>query len=255
MDITGSMNTMRTLGSTNTLRKWAVRGAFVGVAAFVVWDLVMKYLEGPTIQFFFPRLYVWLFLGFMGFLVWTTIKALGQWRWRLAFGLVVALGAIFTMRGTSDSFPFLAPGQEITVEGRASQVKPISVGVFGLEVRPGALDNWIDARVDWMVEEWRSYFQTAKNALLKMLGPPGEGITRNALVAIHRVGDANRMEGKRVQNRADRFRRPYIYRAVRPMGQCHAHHGCSGHCHRHVGSGVHPRWASLWPRATDFRAR
>ena len=177
MDITRSNSTVRTLSSTATLRRWGVRGIFVVLAAFVVWDLTMKYMDGPTMVHFFPRLYVWLFLGLMGLLVWSTLKVLGHWRWRLAFGLVIALAAIFVIRGTSDSFPFLAPGQETTFydsnaeKERTVPVKPVSVSIFGVEVRPGALDNKMDDGVKWAVKHWRSYFQTLRNGLLKALVP------------------------------------------------------------------------------------
>ena len=176
MDITRSMSTVRTLGSTTSLRKWGFRGTFVLVAAFVIWDLTMKYMDGPTMVNFFPRLYLYIFLGSMGLLVWSTMKFLGHWRWRLAFGLVVALAAIFTIRGTSDSFPFFAPGQEITVEGRSTEVKSVSLNVFGLSIRPGALDNRMDDGVKWAVRHWRSYTQTLKNGLLKALVPLEKGL-------------------------------------------------------------------------------
>lgn len=182
MDITSSKNTLRTLSSTGTAWQWGVRGTFALVAAYVILDLAMKFTDGPTMEFFFPRFYLWLFLAFMGMLVWSTFKALDNWKWQLAFGLAVVLAATLTVIGPSDSFPFLAPGQETTIydpvadKDRVVPIKPLSVGVFGFEVRPGALDNWIDARVDWMVGEWRGYIQTVRNVLLKALVPLEKGL-------------------------------------------------------------------------------
>ena len=184
MDITRSMSTVRTWSSGITLWQWGVRGTFVLVAAFVIWDLAMKFMDGPTMNFFFPRLYLWLFLGFMGMLVWSTVKALNSWRWRLAFGLLVALVATLVVIGPKDSFPFVAPGQEVTFydenadKERTIPLKPISltVPVLGVKIRPGALDNWIDDRVEWMVEEWRGYFQSLRNGLLKALVPLEKGL-------------------------------------------------------------------------------
>ena len=176
MDIPRSMSTVRTWGNASSLRQWALRGAFIVVAAFLIWDLRMKFMDGPTMEHFFPRLYMWLFLGFMGFLLWNTMKALNRWTWRLALGVVVLLAATIATVGPTDSFPFRAPSQEITVEGRNVFVKPLSVNVLGLEVRPGALDNWIDARVKWMVVEWRGYFQSFRNVLNKALVPLEKGL-------------------------------------------------------------------------------
>ena len=182
MDITRSMSTVRTWSNGSSLWQWGVRGVFVAVAAFVIWDLAMKFMDGPTMTSFFPRLFLWIFLGFMGMLVWSTFKALSDLRWRLAFGLVVALGATLAIIGPSDSFPFRAPGQEVIVydanadKDRIVAIKPISANVLGLEVRPGALDNWIDARVDWMVREWRGHIQTVRNGLLKIMVPLEKGL-------------------------------------------------------------------------------
>jgi ABC-type proline/glycine betaine transport system permease subunit len=132
--------------------------------------------------FFFPRLFLWLFIGSMGLLVWSTFRALGSLRWKLIFVLAVVLVAALAAIGPTDSFPFRAPGQEVTYydasadKERILPIKPLSLNVLGLEVRPGALDNWIDARVDWMVKEWRSYFQSLRNGLLKALVPLEKGL-------------------------------------------------------------------------------
>ena len=184
MDITRSMSIVRTLSNGITLWQWGVRGTFVVVAAFVIWDLAMKFTDGPTMNFFFPRLYLWLFLGFMGMLVWSTVKTLNNWSWRLAFGLLVALFATLAIAGPKDSFPFVAPGQDVTYydenaeKDRTVPLKPISIDVLGREIRPGALDNWIDDQVHWMVQEWRSHFQSLRNGLLKALVPLEKGLQK-----------------------------------------------------------------------------
>ena len=184
MDIIRSMSTVRIWRSGSTLWQLGVRWTFIVVAAFVIWDLAMKFTDGPTMNFFFPRLYLWLFLGFMGMLVWSTVKALNNWMWRLAFGLLVALIATLTITGPKDSFPFVAPGQEVTFydenaeKDRTIPLKPLSFNVLGREVRPGALDNWIDDKVSWMVQKWRSDFQSLRNGLLKALVPLEKGLQK-----------------------------------------------------------------------------
>ena len=47
-----------------------VRGPFVLVAAFVIWDLVMKFMYGPTENFFFPRLPP----GVAGFIIYNWVQ-------------------------------------------------------------------------------------------------------------------------------------------------------------------------------------
>jgi glycine betaine/proline transport system permease protein len=176
VDITHSVSGVRTWSSSSSLRQWVRRGIIAGMAAFIIWDLVMRFMDGPTITFFFPRLFLWVFLGCMAILVWSTFKTLHDLRWKLAFVLLVALGATIILVGPTDSFPFRAPGQDVTVNERTKPLKPISANVLGFEVRPASLDNWIDAKVAWMVAEWRSYFQTLRNGLNKGLVPLEKGL-------------------------------------------------------------------------------
>ncbi len=176
MDITHSVSAVRTWTSSSSLRQWVWRGIIAVMAAFIIWDLVMRFMDGPTITFFFPRLFLWLFIGCMGILVWSTFKALHDLRWKLAFVLLVALGTTIILVGPTDSFPFRAPGQDVTVNERTKPLKPISANVLGLEIRPASLDNWIDAKVAWMVAEWRGHFQTLRNSLLKALVPLEKGL-------------------------------------------------------------------------------
>ena len=170
MDIPRSMDTLRTWGSTwgpmEALRRRGWQLAFAVLAAFVVWDLVMEYVrgdEGERERDFFYQLFFWLFIGIAGLLVWSTLKALRTWWWRLAFALVVALAVILAQRGAATEFSSIYQ----LLPGAGEE----SVHITGLHIHPASLDNWMDARVAWMVEHWRSYFQDFKGGLLNVLVP------------------------------------------------------------------------------------
>ena len=175
MDIPRSMSTVRAWSGTAPMRQWGLRFGFAVVAAFLIWDL-WNHMVGPTITTFFPRLFLWLFVVLMSTIVWHTLKSLASWPWRLAIGLTAALFTLVAVMGPSNTFPFRAPGQEVQVNEQQTLVKPISVHVLGLEVRPGGLDNWIDDRVKWMVEEWRPFFQSVRNGMNKILVPLEKGL-------------------------------------------------------------------------------
>ena len=175
MDIPRSMSTVRTWSGAAPMRQWGLRFGFAVVAAFLIWDL-WNHMVGPTITTFFPRLFLWLFVVLMSTIVWHTLKSLASWPWRLAIGLTAALFTLVAVMGPSNTFPFRAPGQEVQVNEQETLVKPISVHVLGLEVRPGGLDNWIDDRVKWMVEEWRPFFQSVRNGMNKILVPLEKGL-------------------------------------------------------------------------------
>ena len=175
MDIPRSMSTVRTWRGTAPLRQWGIRMGFAVVAAFLFWDL-MNHMDGPTITTFFPRLFLWLFIGIMSAIVWHTLKSLDSWPWRIAIGLTAALFTLVAISGPTNYFPFRAPGQEVVVNNQDTLVRPISVNVLGLEIRPGGLDNWIDDRVAWMVEEWRPFFQSVRNGMNKILVPLERGL-------------------------------------------------------------------------------
>ena len=175
MDIPRSMSTVRAWSGTAPMRQWGLRFGFAVVAAFLIWDL-WNHMVGPTITTFFPRLFLWLFVVLMSTIVWHTLKSLASWPWRLAIGLTAALFTLVAVMGPSNTFPFRAPGQEVQVNEQETLVKPISVHVLGLEVRPGGLDNWIDDRVKWMVEEWRPFFQSVRNGMNKILVPLEKGL-------------------------------------------------------------------------------
>ena len=173
MDIPRSMDAVRIVGGTENLRKWGVRVAVVLLAAFIVWDLTVQYMEGPTMKFFFPRLYLWLFWGLVGFLAWSTLRAIKVPLWRLAAVTVLGVGAVLAVVGTPDSFPFFGPGQDLhVVEGqRVRQVDNLEFHVFGTEVRPGALDSRVDDVVLWMKQHWQTFFRGISNSLLKIMVP------------------------------------------------------------------------------------
>jgi glycine betaine/proline transport system permease protein len=89
---------------------------------------------------------------------------------------VVMLFTLLAIMGPADSFPFRAPGQEVQVNDREVIVKPLSVNLLGMEIRPGGLDNWLDDRVDWMVAEWRDFFQSIRSGINKILVPLERGL-------------------------------------------------------------------------------
>ena len=135
MDIVGN-------GALDAIRRRAIPILGAVVLAVVLWDLA-NHREGPTIQVFFPRLYMWLFGAFAVALVWGTLKAIRAPIWRLAVAGVLLAMAVLAVVGTPDSFPFYAPGQDLhVIEGqRVRQVDDLKFNVIGTEVRPGGLDN------------------------------------------------------------------------------------------------------------------
>ncbi len=175
MDAPRSIAQVREWSGLAPLRQWAIRFGLAAAAAYIIWDL-WTHMDGPTITTFFPRFFLWLFIVVMGTIVWHTLKSLDSWPWRTALALVVTLFTLVAVMGPADSFPFRAPGQEVSINEREAIVKPLSVNVLGLEVRPGGLDNWLDDRVDWMVAEWRDFFQSLRNGINKILVPLERGL-------------------------------------------------------------------------------
>ena len=173
MDIIRSFNETRSLGAREVLSRWGWQGLFAAVLVLVAWDLIAEYLRGPTRDYFFPRLYMWVFIGLGGLLVWSAMKALKQLRWRLALGAVVVLAVFLTITGTPSEFPYLAPGQDYfdSARERTTQVKPITMHVLGLTIRPNEMGNRVDATVGWMVTHWRGFFRGITESLLKALVP------------------------------------------------------------------------------------
>lgn len=175
MDIPRSMSTVRTWSGLAPLRQWGLRIGLAAAAAYLIWDLA-NHMDGPAITVFFPRLLLWSFVVLMSAIMWHTLKTLDSWPWRVAIGLVAALFTLVAIIGPANSFPFRAPGQEVVVNEQETLIKPLSVDVVGLEVRPGGLDNWIDDRVEWMVTEWRPFFQSLRNGMNKILVPLERGL-------------------------------------------------------------------------------
>ena len=170
MDIVGN-------GALDAIRRRAIPILGAVVLAVVLWDLA-NHREGPTIQVFFPRLYMWLFGAFAAALVWGTLKAIRAPIWRLAVVGVLLAMAVLAVVGTPDSFPFYAPGQDLhVIEGqRVRQVDDLKFNVIGTEVRPGALDNRLQDIVLWMKDNWKAFFRGLTNNLLKIMVPMNQAL-------------------------------------------------------------------------------
>ena len=170
MDIP-TIKTIPTPGNVDSLRRWAVPAAMV--LAFVAWDLVTEYMHGPVMNYFFPRLYVWLSIGLVGVLVWSTLRAIKVKVWRLAAAAVFLVAAVLVVVGAPDSFPFFAPGQDKhVVEGqRIRPVEKVTFNAFGAEIRPGTLDNKVDDVVLSLKKRWKSLFRNITGNLLKVMVP------------------------------------------------------------------------------------
>ena len=126
-----------------------------------------------TPQDFFYHLFFWLFIGVVGLLVWSAMKAMGRWDLRLALGrrelrlslgtgpLRLALGAV------------VAVAVVLALVGAASESPSISIPAFGKDIRPDALDNKIDDAVEWLNRtDFRDFLHDdMTRALLKVLVP------------------------------------------------------------------------------------
>ena len=178
MDITPSIKAIPVgNGILEALRRRAIPVVGAIVLAVMLWDLA-NHREGPTIQVFFPRLYMWLFGAFAAALVWGTLKAIRAPIWRLAVAGVLLAMAVLAVVGTPDSFPFYAPGQDLhVIEGqRVRQVDDLKFNVIGTEVRPGGLDNRLQDIVLWMKDNWKAFFRGLTNNLLKIMVPMNQAL-------------------------------------------------------------------------------
>ena len=141
--------------------------------AAVLWDLFANrpdaFVEldsGRTSQGFayefFRQFYFWVFVGLVGLLLWSSMKVLRGWIWRLS--LVVAVAAAVTLMLKADALEFVG------VDNAHADPVP-SIEVSEKEYGTNAADNKIDDAVDWMVTHWRSFFIGIRDALLKVMLP------------------------------------------------------------------------------------
>ena len=178
MDIPQSIRAIPVGGSAmETVRRRALPVLGAVALAVMLWDL-FNHREGPTIQVFYPRLYMWLFGAFALALVWGTLKSIRRPVWRLGVAALLLVMAVLAVWGTPDSFPFYAPGQDQhEIEGqRVRQIDDIKFNVFGTEVRPGALDNRLQDLVLWMKDNWKAFFRGLTNNLLKLMVPMNQAL-------------------------------------------------------------------------------
>ena len=142
-------------------------------------DLSMKYMEGPTMDFFFPRLYFWAFSFFTLFLMVSSIRATKEMVWKITLSVVFLAVSIVAIVGTPDSFPFYAPGQDQhEIEGqRVRAVDKIVVNVGETEFKPGTIDRGIDSSVLWLKVRFKSFFRSLVRNALKVMVPINRGLT------------------------------------------------------------------------------
>ena len=116
------------------------------VLAVLGWDLGSRAItsSGFELQIFFSRLFFWVFIGFVGLLTWSSLKALHSWTWRLGLVAAVTVGAILAVMGTAGEF---RQDWEISVTKQ------------------------VDDKVTWMVKEWRWFFRDVTEKLLWVLVP------------------------------------------------------------------------------------
>ena len=156
-------------------RSWRriATGVAIVLLAAVLWDLFANrpqaFVEldsGRTTQGFayefFRRLFFWAFVGMVGLLLWSSIKVLKGWIWRLS--LVVAVAVAVTLILKADALDFIG------VENAHADPIP-SIEVSEKEYGTRAVDNKIDDAVDWMVSNWRDFFIGIRDALLKVMLP------------------------------------------------------------------------------------
>lgn len=143
------------------------------VLAVMVWDLVSQHTKGPAMEYFYPRLYQWLFAGLVVVLIRSTFRALKPVLWRAVAAGVFGVAGVILATGTPDTFPFFAPGQDKhVVEGqRVRPVEKLIVNVSDARIRPGALDNKVDDVVTWMKRHWQAFFRGITANLLKVMVP------------------------------------------------------------------------------------
>ena len=179
------------------------------VLAAILWDLFLnrpqagveldsgRVTQGFAYEFF-RRFFFWAFIGLVGVLLWSTMKMLKGWTWRLVLLVVVAVTVTLTLK--PDTLGFLGvdnahadPVPEVTVfntktvvenvEDPGREIKLASARRLDGDAELGAIvevpkrygakavDNKIDDVVDWMVTHWRSFFINLRDGLLKVMLP------------------------------------------------------------------------------------
>ena len=158
---------------TRTLNQRLMSVLCTVLVLIVFVDLARQYMSGPVMDFFFPRLYFWVFVSLLVFLMWITINSLEGMRRRVLMTGVFLAISIIAVVGTPDRFPFYAPGQDQhIVEGqRTRAVEKIDYTIAGREVRPGAFDNLIDDAVLWLKVKYKAFFRSLVRNLLKAMVP------------------------------------------------------------------------------------
>lgn len=145
MDLPKAVNDLaKRHGGNGQAQRWVMRLLLVGVLAAVGWDLADTYIDGDVRSLFYQLIY-WAFIALVGLLLWSSLKALGNWRLRLGLVGLVVLGVVLALKGTASEFP------------TSSTFSP---------------DKWVDDAMTWMVEHWRGFFRGGLTvSLLKVLVP------------------------------------------------------------------------------------
>ena len=117
------------------------------LAGFLIWDLGFNRPEVSQgyAHAFFDRFFFWAFVGLVGLLLWSSVKALRGRLWRGVLVVAVAAAVALTISGTAAEFPDLSGPQKV--------------------------DNKIDDGMDWMVTHWRGFFIGIRDGLLKVMVP------------------------------------------------------------------------------------
>ena len=99
-------NVKRLIGAEGNKTKRLIRGGFLMLAVFIIYDLVRHIPGGPVMEVFFPQLYFWMFALFAGYMMWISVKAMGTSIKRGILVVIFAVASLFAFLGTPDIFPF-----------------------------------------------------------------------------------------------------------------------------------------------------
>ena len=167
------MNIKNLYTSDGTILQKIMPYAVTIIGLIIAVDLALRFMEGPVMDFFFPKLYFWIFAVLMLSLIVTTVRAMDTPLKKYLSMSIIVLLSLFAMYGTPDQFPFYAPGQDQhVIEGeRTRAVEKIEYSVAGTEIRPGALDNRVDVVVLWLKVKYKAFFRAIVANLLKAMVP------------------------------------------------------------------------------------